>query len=183
MANEYKSVISDKKREANRLMTKEQVTACNVAIHTASAAAGAAGVIPIPVADAVPITGAQVTMAIALGKIFDQKLTDTAAKGLISAAASTLVGRSLIKLIPVAGWIASAAIAAGVTEAIGWSLAVDFAKGYKAGQNIDTDDEGVVSEMKTTSFSDINNAPDGEEADHKDSLSDDFESVFGEEDI
>ena len=83
---------------------------------------------PIPVADAVPISAAQVTMVIALAKIFDQKVSESAAKGLIGAAASTFVGRNLVKLIPIAGWIASAAVAAGVTEAIGWTIAVDFAK-------------------------------------------------------
>ena len=128
MGEDYKKVLSEKKQEADDLMTSEQKNACSVAIHTASVAAGAAGAIPIPVADALPISGAQITMAIALGKIFDQQLSETAAKALIGAAGSTLVGRSLVKLIPVAGWIASAGVAAGVTEAIGWSLAVDFAR-------------------------------------------------------
>ena len=101
---------------------------CNVAIHTAAVASGAAGFIPIPVADAVPISAAQVTMVIALGKIFGQTLSDGAAKGLIGAAASTFVGRNLVKLIPIVGWGVSAAVAAGVTEAIGWICATDFAK-------------------------------------------------------
>ncbi len=109
-------------------MTESQIAKCNAAIHTASVASGAAGAVPIPVADAIPITAAQVTMVLALGKIFDQELTDSAAKGIIGAAASTFIGRNVVKLIPVAGWIASAAVAAGVTEAIGWTVAVDFAK-------------------------------------------------------
>lgn len=128
MSKDYKKTISDKRLEAGKLMTSDQVTKCNAAIHTASVAAGAAGAIPIPVADAIPISGAQVTMVLALGKIFGQKVTESAAKGLIGAAASTLVGRSLVKFIPVVGWGISAAVAAGVTEAIGWSIAVDFAK-------------------------------------------------------
>lgn len=127
MANDYKNVISSKKAEANKLMTDDQVVKCNVAIHTASAAAGAEAFIPIPGVDAVPITATQITMIIALGKIFDQKISESAAKAVIGAAASTFVGRSLIKLIPVAGWVASTAVAAGVTEAIGWTAAVDFA--------------------------------------------------------
>ncbi len=129
--NKYKKVIADKRLEAGKMMTKDQLTKCNIAIHTATVASGASGAIPIPVADAVPITAAQITMVLALGKIFDQKITDSAAKGLIGAAASTFVGRNLIKLIPVAGWIVSAAVAAGITEAIGWTIAVDFAKAYR----------------------------------------------------
>ena len=129
MAKEdYKKIISDKRLEAGKLMTSDQVAKCNAAIHTASVAAGAVGVIPIPVVDAIPISGAQITMVIALGKIFDQKISDSAAKGLIGAAASTLVGRSLVKIIPVVGWVVSAGVAAAVTEAIGWTIAVDFAK-------------------------------------------------------
>lgn len=128
MAQDYKKVIKDKRLEAGKLMTNDQITKVNVAIHTAAVAAGASGVIPIPVADAIPMSAAQVTMVIALGKIFGQKIGESAAKGLLGAAASTFVGRELFKLIPVVGWITSAGIAAGVTEAIGWTLAVDFAK-------------------------------------------------------
>lgn len=127
MVKDYKNVTKDKRLEAGKLMTKNQLTKCNLAIHSAATASGAAGAIPIPVADAVPITAAQVAMVLALGKIFDQEITESAAKGLIGAAASTFVGRNLVKLIPVAGWVASAAVAAGVTEAIGWTVAVDFA--------------------------------------------------------
>lgn len=128
MSKNYKGVIKDKRLEAGKLMTAKQMVKCNAAIHSASAASGAAAVVPIPVADAIPITAAQITMVIALGKIFDQKITDSAAKGIIGAAASTFIGRTAVKLIPVAGWIASGIVAAGVTEAIGWTVAVDFAQ-------------------------------------------------------
>lgn len=131
MAKDYKKAIKDKRLEAGKLMTEKQIGQCNAAIHTASVAAGASGAIPIPVADAIPISAAQVTMVFALGKIFDQEITSSAAKGAIAAAASTFVGRNLIKLIPIAGWIVSAGVAAGVTEAIGWTIAVDMAKNYR----------------------------------------------------
>lgn len=132
MAEKYKKVIADKKIQAERLMNKDQLVQCNVAIHTASIASAVAGVIPIPVADAVPITTAQLTMVMALGKIFDAKVTESVAKGLIGAAASTFVGRNIVKMIPIFGWGISAAVAAGVTEAIGWTIAVDFAKDAKS---------------------------------------------------
>ena len=131
MTGKYKRVITDKKSQANRLMNKNQFTKCNLAIHSASAASAVAGAVPIPVADAIPITTAQVSMVLALGKVFDSKITESTAKGLIGAAASTFVGRSLIKFIPIVGWGVSAAVAAGVTEAIGWTIAVDLAKDAK----------------------------------------------------
>ena len=128
---DYKKVIKDKRLEAGKLMAEDQIVKCNVVIHTAAVAAGASGAIPIPVADAIPMSAAQVTMVVALGKIFDQNITDTAAKSMLGAAAATFVGRELFKFIPVVGWITSAGIAAGVTEAVGWTLAVDFAKTYR----------------------------------------------------
>lgn len=131
MSKDYKKAIKDKRLEAGKLMTKKQIGQCNAAIHTASVAAGAGGAIPIPIADAIPISAAQITMVIALGKVFDQEITLTAAKGAIAAAASTFVGRNLIKLIPIAGWVVSAGVAAGITEAIGWTIAVDMAKNYR----------------------------------------------------
>ena len=70
-------------------------------------------------------------MVIAFGKIFDQEITSAAAKGLVSAAAATFVGRNLVKFIPIVGWGISEAVAAGVTEAIGWTVAVDMAKYFR----------------------------------------------------
>lgn len=131
MVKKYKKAINEKKSQASRLMNKNQLTKCNLAIHSASAASAVAGAVPIPVADAIPITTAQVSMVLALGKVFDSNITESTAKGLIGAAASTFVGRSLIKLIPIVGWGVSAAVAAGVTEAIGWTIAVDLAKDAK----------------------------------------------------
>ena len=128
----HKNVTKKKKDEATRIMSPKQLKNCNIAIHSASAAAATAGAVPIPVADAIPITAAQVSMVIALGKIFDQKVTESAAKALISAAASTLIGRTAVKFIPIVGWGVSAAVAAGVTESIGWTVAVDFAKNAKS---------------------------------------------------
>lgn len=127
MSEDYKDAVKNKRLEAGKLMTEDQLAQCNLAIHIAAAASGVSGAIPIPVADAVPITTAQIAMVLALGKVFEQDITEAAAKGLIGAAASTFVGRNLVKLIPIAGWIVSAAVAAGVTEAIGWTIAVDFA--------------------------------------------------------
>lgn len=129
---DYKKILKDKKLEAGNLMTEEHFSKCSIAIHTAAVAAAGAGFIPVPVADAIPISAAQVAMVVALGKIFDQQITDSAAKGIIGAAASTLVGRSLVKLIPVVGWAVSAGVAGIITEIIGWTVAIDFAKAYRA---------------------------------------------------
>lgn len=129
MKNKYKEEIANKKIKARELMNSDQFIKCNAVIHTASIASGASGVIPIPVMDSVPITACQITMVLSLGEIFDRKISESAAKGIIASVAATHVGRSLVKLIPVAGWIASAGVAAALTEVIGWTVAIDMANG------------------------------------------------------
>lgn len=128
---DYKKIIENKRLEAGKLMTEDQIFKCNVAIHTASVASGISGAIPIPIADALPISAAQISMVIALGNTFNQEISDIAARSLIGTAASTFVGRNLAKLIPGIGWVVSAAVASGVTEAIGWTIAVDMAKNFR----------------------------------------------------
>ncbi len=115
-------------------MPKELKKKCHAVIHTATTAAGAAGASPIPISDAVVITGVQITMIISLGKVFDITLTQSVAKSLASATITQQAGRAIfanvLKMIPGAGTIAGAfvgATTAGVlTEALGWMIADDF---------------------------------------------------------
>ena len=144
---DYKKLVFEKKSEAGKLMTKRQFAECNRTIHVAAVAAGASGAIPLPGVDAIPISAAQVTMIVSLGKIFDHKLSESAIKGIIGAATSTFVGRNLVKSIPIAGWIASAGVAAGVTEFIGWTVAVDFAKQNKGNVISDDNDDFAATPM------------------------------------
>ena len=99
-------------------MPKDLESKCKIAIHTATTAAATAGALPIPIADTIPITAAQVTMIVALGKIFDMSISESAAKS--------------IKAIPgagsVIGGMVGAATASALTETLGWSLANDFYK-------------------------------------------------------
>ena len=185
MDNEYKKIIIEKKNEAKSLMTKKQIVSCNVAIHIASIGAGAAGAIPIPLADALPISGIQITMAFQLGRIFDRKLTESTAKALVSAAASTFFGRELVKAIPGVGWGISAIVAAGVTEAIGWSLAVDFAKAYQTESANPDSLYDLAEELNNPEPDDGNKKDDFEDNNPKnddESLGVDFKKMFEEDD-
>ncbi len=115
-------------------MPKELEKKCHAAIHSATAAAAAAGAIPIPLSDAVPITAAQIGMIVALGKIFGITLNDAAAKSLASVGLTQQAGRAvasnLIKMIPGVGTVVGGAIgastAAVLTEVLGWIIADDF---------------------------------------------------------
>lgn len=113
-------------------MTEDQRTKCHTIIHSASIAAAAvgAGLAQLPVADNTIIVPIQVTMTIALGKIFNQHITDSVANGLVLGSAGTFFGRSvsqiLICWIPVVGNVINATTAAGITEAIGWAITDKF---------------------------------------------------------
>ena len=114
-------------------MPEELKNKCRKVIHSATAASGAAGAIPIPVSDAIPISTAQVGMIIALGKIFDMELSEATSKSIISVTLTNRVGHRLfttiLKTLPgtkIVGSLVAAATAAAITEALGWSVANDF---------------------------------------------------------
>lgn len=72
-------------------MPKELEKKCHVAIHTATAA----GALPIPMSDAVPITAAQIAMIVALGRAFGIILSESAAKSLVSVGLTQQAGRAV----------------------------------------------------------------------------------------
>ena len=115
------------------IMSEADRSKCHAIIHTASVASGAvgAGLCWLPMSDAPLISAAQITMAISLGKVFDIKLSKSAAKAAVAAAAATAAGRAVSQLatfwIPFANLAINASTAVGLTEFIGWTLASDFA--------------------------------------------------------
>ena len=117
-------------------MPKDLESKCKIAIHTATTAAATAGALPIPIADTIPITAAQVTMIVALGKIFDMSISESAAKSIAAITLAQSTGRAafsgILKAIPgagsVIGGMVGAATASALTETRGWSLANDFYK-------------------------------------------------------
>lgn len=161
MARKEKMVIKQKMQEAEQIMNIKQRNKCHAIIHSAAATSAAIGATPIPVADALPISATQITMVLALAKVFGQKVTEAAAKGLISSAAATFIGRNLVKLIPVAGMVISATVASSVTEAIGWTIAVEFAKkakqSWEAAHNNAYGTQEYQAEETETERTEINN--------------------------
>lgn len=117
-------------------MTKQEYEKCQFIIHSAALASGAAGALPLPGADAAAIVAAQTTMIIALGKVFNVRLTESAAEAMaltmITQYSGRLVAGGIIKLIPFAGsfWggCINATVATSITEVVGWEVAEDFAK-------------------------------------------------------
>ena len=119
-------------------ITADNRKKCHAVIHSASASAGAvgAGLAQIPCSDNLVITPIQITMTIALGRVFGLELSDSAAKAAMATVATATVGRTasqvLLGWIPVAGNIINACTAATLTETMGWMLAEDFARQAQA---------------------------------------------------
>lgn len=113
-------------------MTDSQRTECHAIIHTASAACAAigGGLAQLPLSDAVPITAAQVTMVIGLGKVFNKSITESGAKAIMAGISGAAVGRfvsqCLVGWIPMIGNAINATTAAGITETLGWKVADKF---------------------------------------------------------
>lgn len=107
---------------------------CHAIIHAASVSAGAvgAGLAQIPCSDSAIIVPIQITMTIALGRVFGMQLTQSAAEASLVTVTGTTIGRAisqvLVGWIPVAGNIINSCTAASVTETMGWALAEDFAR-------------------------------------------------------
>jgi len=113
-------------------MTKEQREQCHKIIYTAatSAAAMGAGLAQLPSADGATILPINISMIMALGKVFDQDLTKETATAMALAVSPLFVGRMaspvLFGWIPILGNVVNASTAAGMTEALGWMIANRF---------------------------------------------------------
>ncbi|GHU44759.1 hypothetical protein FACS1894111_12530 [Clostridia bacterium] len=128
---DIKNLLKKLKEAALANLTRKQATWCHITIHTAALACSAVAFIPIPVADAIPITSTQVAMVIGLGKVFNNKITKSDAQILLKTVAAPLAGRVIAKnvfiFVPGVGWGINAAIAGTITEILGWTIANDFA--------------------------------------------------------
>lgn len=102
-------------------MSKELEKKCHIAIHSATTAAAAAGAIPIPMSDAIPITAAQIAMIIQLGKVFGITLSQAAAKSIVGVTLTQSAGRAiatnLIKVVSGVGTVIGGVIGAGTAAA------------------------------------------------------------------
>lgn len=127
--------LKTKKKERLNL-TKDEMIKCNGIIHSASVAAGGAGIAlaQVPLADTAVITPIQITMVTSLGAVFEVKVTEALAKSIIASLATAFVGRGIAQVlvgwIPGVGNFVNTTTAAGLTEALGW-VAVKYFKDGK----------------------------------------------------
>lgn len=128
---ELKEEVEKAKMAALAQLTWQEALSCHAIIHSAAIACGAVAFVPVPVADTIPITSAQVGMVVALGKVFNNKISKSDAMVLLKTLAAPLAGRSVSKIIlafvPGVGWGINGAVAFSITEILGWTVANDFA--------------------------------------------------------
>ncbi len=114
------------------IMTQWEREQSEKLIHSAAVIAAGVGAIPIPGADAAPLAAIQSGLFIALGKVFNIRITDTIAASMAFNAMAQMGGKviagGLLKLIPGVGSVVNAGVAFSLTEAIGWEAAEQFAK-------------------------------------------------------
>ena len=107
-------------------LTQDEIIKANLIIHPASIAAGTvgAGLAQIPLSDSLIIAPIQIGMIIGLGAAFGISVTEGAAKGILTGAAASFIGRGLSQLlvgwIPVVGNTINISTAVAVTQSIGW---------------------------------------------------------------
>lgn len=117
-------------------------------IHGAAALSGTIGAVPIPIADAIPLSVVQTSMMVSICHLYGETdVKKTTFAGMIAALAATQAGRQIVKLIPVANVAVGAATAVALTEAMGWYLLVNLEKGKRV--------EKIVKDFKPSDVLDI----------------------------
>lgn len=111
-------------------MTDEQRKSCKHIIYAAATAAAGIGLAPLPGADIMPICAIQVSMIIAIARVFDIAITKDLAKTMAETFLLGNVGKQLVeqlaKALPFVGSGVNATIAFALTETLGWEKASEF---------------------------------------------------------
>jgi GTP-binding protein Era len=107
-------------------------------IISAAAASASIALIPLPMADVIPLIGVQTGLVLTIARIYGYDITPARAKELIAtfgiAFAARLVYRELTKLLGAPGWILSSAVAGAATVALGYGAMLWFERGEKPSQ-------------------------------------------------
>ena len=82
-------------------ITYEQRRKCNRIIHAASASAAGVGIglAQVPGSDNAVITPIQLTMTLALGRVFGIELTESSAKATLASMAGATIGRTISQVL------------------------------------------------------------------------------------
>ncbi len=117
---------------SQKLSIKAKYEQAHKYVIATSATAAATGAIPIPLSDALLISGQQIAMAVKIASIFGissmgDRAVDLLKTQIASALGKTLVA-SLTKFIPILGSVFNAAVAGSITYGLGFGLIKTFEK-------------------------------------------------------
>ena len=119
---------------------KDREEAASKLVNRFAIWSGVAGLIPVPVVDALAVGGFQLQMVRRISQIFDVPFSENRGKALVATlvgamvpATSTLGAVSMLKIVPVVGTLTSSfvmpVLSAGATYAIGKAFIQHFASG------------------------------------------------------
>ena len=107
-------------------------------IVPAGAAAATVALVPLPLADLIPLLAIQTGLVLSISRIYGFRITAARARELIVTFGAAMVARTafqqLSKLGGVPGWLLSSAIAASATVAIGYAAMTWFSRGERPTQ-------------------------------------------------
>lgn len=145
----------------NKKITKSEYTlstaeqkVCHSIIYKAcrSVAVVGAGLAQIPLADNRVITTIQIKMIVLLGKVFEQEITQSIAKGLLGGFIANFVGRGVVPVafrrVPGIGNVINASTAVVITESIGWLCVDHFYKERYLKDTIPKEDSMIKEETR-----------------------------------
>jgi small GTP-binding protein len=108
-------------------------------IVPAAAAAATVALVPLPLADVIPLLAIQTGLVLSISRIYGYQITAVRARELIVTFGVAMVARTLFqqlsKLGGVPGWVLSSAIATSTTVAIGYAAVTWFARGERPSQD------------------------------------------------
>jgi GTPase len=108
------------------------------AISGAASTAGVVALTPLPLIDFIPLAALQVSLVMAIARIYHYKITLRRARELAGVLGMGFLGRSLFqqlsKLGGPPGWVVSATVAAATTVVIGYSAVLWFERGERLTQ-------------------------------------------------
>lgn len=118
--------------------------ACQQVIDRYSTYAGAAGFIPIPIADTLAIGGLQMRLIAELAAIYNRPFNEEIAKSLIAAMLGSItathlmtnVGGLFVRAIPVVGVLVGALSVPAIGYGVTWAIGHVFAEHFESGGNL-----------------------------------------------
>jgi uncharacterized protein (DUF697 family) len=141
MAQKSNASVNTEQGEATPEVTVEQRdTMASKLIDRFAIWAGVAGLIPVPIVDAVAVGGLQIQMLRRISQIYGVPFSENRGKALIASLAGSMIpatsgigAASMLKFVPVAGMLVSGIVmpvlSAGATYAIGKAFVQHFASG------------------------------------------------------